>query len=150
MKIWSDAFKNGENIPVRFTCDGTDISPSLFWSDIPEGSRSLVLICDDPDAPGETWVHWVVFNIPPDEKGMAEDYSRNLPGNIHTIQGNNSWGRNGYGGPCPPGGEHRYYFKLYALDIMLDLNSKVIKKDILNAVRHHILAETEVMGKYSR
>ncbi len=150
MKVWSEAFKYGEFIPIKFTCDGKNISPSLSWSDIPDGCHSLTLICDDPDAPGNTWVHWVVFNIPSGEKELPENFSQN-PARIHgVVEGTNSWGRKGYGGPCPPPGEHRYFFKLYALNEILYLDSKAKKTDLLKAMQSHILAEAETMGRYSR
>lgn len=148
--ISSSEFEEGGMIPKQFTCDGADISPPLRWNGIPEGTGSLALISDDPDAPAGTWVHWVIYNIPAD----AEE----LPANVPTDEiladgsrnGTNDFRKFGYGGPCPPGGTHRYYFKLYALDTMLDLSRQVTKRDLLNAMQGHILAEGQLMGRYSR
>jgi Raf kinase inhibitor-like YbhB/YbcL family protein len=143
------AFEQGEMIPDRYTCKGQDISPALNWAGLPEETRSLALICDDPDAPMGTWVHWVIFNIPADTEGLPED----IPSSEATLasgaaQGTNSWGRMGYGGPCPPSGTHRYFFRLYALDNKLDLKPEATKAQVLNAMEGHILAECELMGRY--
>jgi len=150
MEIHSTAFRNGETIPSIYTCDGKDISPQIAWSNIPPGTKSLALICDDPDAPGGTWVHWVIFNIPSSLNGLSENMPRTpmLPNDI--IQSKNSWGRTGYGGPCPPRGVHRYYFKLYALDISLKIDSNSLIKDVSGAMKDHILGKAELMGRYSR
>jgi len=143
MKLTSPAFKNGENIPTVYTCDGDDINPSLVIGEIPEGTRDLVLIVDDPDAPSGTWVHWVVFNIPL----PAEIKEKSVPG----TQGLNSFKRLDYGGPCPPAGSaHRYFFKLYALDQLLDLAPGASKKEVEKAMQGHILAGAELMGFYQR
>jgi hypothetical protein len=140
LKIYSSAFEDGGMIPSKYTCDGADISPPLAWSGLPEGTKSIAIINDDPDAPMGTWVHWVIYNIPPTAQGLAEDIKRveKLPDG--TLQGKNSWGRIGYGGPCPPGGTHRYFFKIYALDKMLNLKPGATKEELLTAMKGHILA----------
>ena len=150
VQITSSAFSNGGMIPKRYTCDGTDVSPDLAWTGIPEGTRSLALICDDPDAPVGTWVHWVLFNIPPDETKLTADVGPEASLGSGAIHGTNDFRRLGYGGPCPPGGTHRYYFKLYALDTRLDLQSGATKAQVEDAMKGHILAEGRLMGKYKR
>jgi Raf kinase inhibitor-like YbhB/YbcL family protein len=140
--ITSPAFQNNGTIPKKYTCDGEDINPPLRIEKIPEGSRSLVIIFDDPDAPRGTWVHWVVWNISPTEE-IKED---NVPG----IEGINDFNRHAYGGPCPPSGTHRYFFKIYALDDELDLDSNSRKGDILKAIEGRIIAKGEIIGLYSR
>ena len=145
MKIESGAFKNGERIPTQYTCDGVDINPPLSISDVPTGAKSLALIMDDPDASrGGTWDHWLIWNIPPDTREIKEGITP--PG---AITGSNSWPKTSYGGPCPPA-EHRYFFRLYALDTLLDLPAGSAKDSLLKAVEGHILAQAELMGKYSR
>jgi hypothetical protein len=150
LKIYSSAFEDGGMIPSKYTCDGADISPPLAWSGLPEGTKSIAIINDDPDAPMGTWVHWVIYNIPPTAQGLGEDIKRveKLPDG--TLQGKNSWGRIGYGGPCPPGGTHRYFFKIYALDKMLNLKPGATKEELLTAMKGHILAQAQFYGKYSR
>jgi Raf kinase inhibitor-like YbhB/YbcL family protein len=143
--ISSKAFKHGEPIPARFSCDGSDISPPLQIGAPPPNTTSLALIMDDPDAPVGTWVHWVVWNIPTQTRDIAEN---TLPAGA--IQGENSWKRNNYGGPCPPSGTHRYFFKIYALDRVLDLDQATTKKDLERAIQGHILAKGELMGTYRR
>jgi Raf kinase inhibitor-like YbhB/YbcL family protein len=139
-------------IPVRYSCDGEDVSPPLDWGDPPAGTQSFALIMDDPDAPGGTWDHWILFNIPADMRGLEENLpitgKNQEPGSI--FVGNNSWGRADYGGPCPPGGTHRYFFKLYALDTTISLLPGVTKQELLSAMEGHILGEAELMGTYSR
>jgi Raf kinase inhibitor-like YbhB/YbcL family protein len=149
-ELTSTEFNNGESIPVRFSCDGENVSPPLQWGDPPEGTVSFVLISDDPDAPGGTWVHWLLYNIPADARALPEAISaeEELPdGSRH---GENSFGRLDYGGPCPPSGTHRYFFKLYALDVILDLEPGANKETLLQAMEGHILAEVVLMGTYSR
>ena len=151
VQLISSAFEQGEMIPDRYTCKGQDISPALSWVGLPEGSQSLALLCDDPDAPMGIWVHWVIFNIPAEEDGLPEE----VPASKATlkngaIQGTNSWGRIGYGGPCPPSGTHRYFFRLYALDTGLDLQPGATKAQLLKAMEGHILAECELMGRYAK
>ncbi len=144
MKLTSSAFTHNGNIPSEFTCDGSDLSPPLSISDVPATAKSLVLISDDPDAPVGTWDHWVVFNIPAETRDIQK--GREPQG----TPGKNSWGRIGYGGPCPPSGTHRYFFKLYALDTMLNLPENSNKKQIESAMQNHILAKAELMGLYKR
>lgn len=142
--ITSSAFDNGENIPIKYSCDGEEISPPLNFSNIPEGTKSMVLILDDPDVQGdEPWVHWIVFNISPNSTGFGE------AGIHYYYVGKNSWGDIVYGGPCPPNGEeHRYYFRLYALNITLDLLDGASRQEIDDAMVGHILGQTSLMGKY--
>ncbi|MGD8405872.1 MAG: YbhB/YbcL family Raf kinase inhibitor-like protein [Anaerolineales bacterium] len=147
LELSSTAFTDGEPIPLRYSCDGEDISPPLTWGDPPTGTQSFALIMDDPDAPVGTWDHWIVFNIPADVREFPEAVSS---GNVSATLGKNSWGRNSYGGPCPPGGTHRYFFKLYALDIPLSLDENANKEQVLSALEGHILAEAELMGTFSR
>ena len=144
MKLTSPAFQQNGHIPSEYTCDGSDLSPPLIISDVPANAKSLVLISDDPDAPVGTWDHWVVFNISPSTKEIKKGAEP------QGIPGKNSWGRTGYGGPCPPSGTHRYFFKLYALDTMLSLPSGSGKNQIEAAMHGHILAKAELMGLYKR
>jgi len=143
LAITSSAFVSGGNIPIKYSCDGADISPPLSFENIPEGTESLVLILDDPDAPGGTWVHWIVFNIPAQTTEITE-------GEIFQYYiGKNSWAEIAYGGPCPPTGEeHRYYFRLYALNITLSLSDGASRTEVDNAMSGHILGQTSLMGKY--
>ncbi len=150
LEIRSTAFDEGGSIPRKYTCDGSDISPPLSWTQPPEGTKSLVLICDDPDAPMGTWVHWVLYGLSPDTLELPED----IPDKKEVLggarQGTTDFRRIGYGGPCPPGGTHRYYFKLYAIDSELDLSSGATKKEVLESIEGHVLAEGQLMGRYSR
>ena len=150
IKIVSSAFGEGAMIPKKYTCDGEESSPPLEWSGIPASAKSIALISDDPDAPMGTWVHWVIFNIPPKETGLAEGIPQKevLPNGAR--QGINSSRHIGYDGPCPPSGTHRYYFKVYALDKMLDLEPGITKKDLLKAMEGHVLGQAQLMGKYKR
>jgi Raf kinase inhibitor-like YbhB/YbcL family protein len=141
--ISSPAFTHGEAIPARYTCDGADVSPPLTIGTTPPEARSLALIMDDPDAPMGTWVHWVVWNIPAHTREIPED---GLP--LGASQGRNDWRRSGYGGPCPPSGTHRYFFRLYALDTPLQLAPSTTKADLERAMQGHILARGELMGTY--
>ncbi len=152
MKIASPAFADGGEIPRQYTCDGADLSPALRWEGVPAGTRSLVLIVDDPDAPNPaapkmTWVHWVVYNIPPSVAGLPEgaDAASLPPG---AREGLNDWKRAGWGGPCPPVGRHRYYFKLYALDTELPDLGLATKNKVLQAMVGHVLAEAQLVGTY--
>ena len=154
LKLSSPAFRNGGEIPVLYTCDGKDLSPPLTWSNLPEGTQSLVLIVDDPDAPDPaapkmTWVHWILYNLPRAAGGLPEAAtSAKLPAG--TSEGVNDWRRGGYGGPCPPIGRHRYFFKLYALDsVMPDLH-RPTKRKLEKAIEGHILAEATLRGTYQR
>ncbi len=145
IQITSSAFTEGGNIPLQYTCDDVDVSPPLSWSGIPTDTVSLVLIVDDPDAPVGTWVHWVLFNLPSDLNGLEQG------GSGIGIEGKNDFRRLGYGGPCPPkGSTHRYYFKVYALDTMLDLQSGATKAQVEGLIQGHILAQGQLMGKYGR
>ncbi len=150
IEVKSAAFQDGGMIPKRYTCDGQDISPPLAWSGLPADAKSIALIMDDPDAPMGTWVHWVLFNIPPGTKELTEKVPGTPSLSNGAKHGMNSWPRLGYGGPCPPRGTHRYYFKLYALDAVLDLQSGATKAQLLKAIQGHVLAEGQVMGKYTR
>lgn len=150
IRLTSTAFTEGGTIPKKYTCDGADVSPPLEWDNVPEGTKSFALICDDPDAPMGTWVHWVLFNLPADARSLPEAVppDKELPSGAR--QGTNDFRKIGYGGPCPPGGTHRYYFKLYALDTTLDLPAGCTKAQLLRAMEGHVLAEGQLMGKYSR
>ena len=151
LELTSEAFGPQEAIPQRFTCDGEDISPPLSWSAPPEGTRSFVLIVDDPDTPVGTWVHWVLFNIPADRRTLPENVPAQDQLSDGSLHGNNSWRRSDYGGPCPPSGStHRYVFNLYAIDTQLDLEATATKKQVLDAVDGHVLAHGELVGTYSR
>lgn len=148
--ITSSAFAHGAMIPKEYTCDGKDVSPPLSWSDPPEKTQSFALIMDDPDAPMGTWVHWVIYNIPATARSLPEGIPTNADLPDGSRQGRNSWRRIGYGGPCPPSGSHRYFFKLYALDTALTLASGATKEELLQAMEGHILAQAELMGRYAR
>ena len=150
IKVTSTAFKDGEIIPKQYTCDGNDISPPLTWSGAPQETKSIALICDDPDAPMGTWVHWVLFNLPPASNALPAEVSSAKVLDNGAKHGKNDFRRFGYGGPCPPGGTHRYYFKVYALDSMLDLDPGIMKADLVKAMQGHILAEGQLMGRYKR
>ena len=145
IQLTSDAFANGQSIPAKYTCKGKNISPALAWTEPPAGTQSFALILDDPDAPAGTWVHWVLFNIPASTRTLQEDLS--VSG---MSVGKNSWGDMRYGGPCPPSGTHRYFFKLYALDSNLSLSPGATKDQLLQAMDGHILAQAELMGTFSK
>ena len=150
IKITSPAFGDGGMIPAKYTCDGANISPLLQWEAVPEGTVSVALICDDPDAPMGTWVHWVLFNLPADTKELPEKFpdDETLPDG--TRQGLTDFGNTGYGGPCPPSGTHRYFFKIYALDSKIDIVSIVDKPELLKAMEEHIIGQGQLMGTYKR
>ena len=148
--VSTEAFREGGDIPAEYTCDGRDVSPSLSWKGIPENTKSIALIMDDPDAPMGTFVHWVLFNIPAGTQKLPEGMLGNQTLGDGSRQGMTDFGRVGYGGPCPPRGTHRYYFKVYALDAMPDLPPGATKKHLENAMKGHILATGELMGKYER
>lgn len=150
-ELKSDAFQNGKLIPARYTCDGVNLSPKLMWSGAPEKTKSFALISDDPDAPVGTWVHWVVWNIPAASSELKEGIAKIPALPDGTKQGFTDFKRAGYGGPCPPGGTHRYFFKLYALDNTIDnLPSNATKSQLESAMKGHILGKSELMGTYSR
>jgi len=152
--LTSSAFTHNGEIPARYTCQGEDIAPPLAWKGVPAGAKSLVLIVDDPDAPDPrapkmTWVHWVLYNLPPDTPGLGEGTrSADLPAG--TGEGINDWNRSGYGGPCPPVGRHRYFHKLYALDTLLPVLQRPSKAAIETAMAGHILEQAELVGTYRK
>jgi hypothetical protein len=154
MQIASSAFAEGQPIPRKHTCEDADTSPPLAWSAVPEGAKSLVLIVDDPDAPDPaaprmTWVHWLLYNLPPTSTGLPEGVARGgLPAG--TLEGLNDWRRTGYGGPCPPIGRHRYFFKLYALDRALPDLNRPTKPILEKAMQGHVLAEAVLVGTYQK
>lgn len=150
--LTSQSFTQGGEIPVQHTCEGADTSPPLVWTEPPAATKGLALIVDDPDAPDPkaprvTWVHWVLYDLPPDSRGLSQDVSQ-LPAG--TREGLNDWKRTGYGGPCPPVGRHRYFFKLYALDTRLGDRGPLSKADLEKAMEGHVLAETQLMGTYQK
>jgi Raf kinase inhibitor-like YbhB/YbcL family protein len=154
MKLSSRAFSEQGEIPSTYTCQGKDASPPLVWSGLPEGTKSLALIVDDPDAPDpaapkRTWVHWVLYDIPPTASGLDEAMtSARLPAG--TREGTNDWNRTGYGGPCPPIGRHRYFFKLHALDLVLPDLGPARKAEVEKAMEGHVLAKVELVGTYQK
>ena len=145
MKITSPAFAHNGKIPMKYTCDGQGISPPLTFTEIPPEAASLVLICDDPDAPGKIFVHWTAWNVDP--KTTQIDEGQKFEG---VVEGQTSFGKSGYGSPCPPSGTHRYFFKLYALDKSLDLSPQGTKMQLEQAMENHILDQSELIGLYSR
>jgi Raf kinase inhibitor-like YbhB/YbcL family protein len=150
-QVSSSAFSEGQMIPKKFSCDGTDVSPQLSWSETPKATRSFVLIMDDPDAPVGTWVHWVLYNLPAETKELHEGVPKQEELDNGALQGRNDFRKVGYGGPCPPPGKpHRYYFKLYALDTKLNLNAGASKADVERAMKGHIVAQAQLIGRYSR
>lgn len=150
IKISSTAFQDGGLIPAKYTCDGANISPPLAWSGLPLTTKSVALIVDDPDAPGRTWVHWVVYDLPAGNKQLAENLATQETISGGGKQGTNDFRKIGYGGPCPPSGTHRYFFKLYALDVEKILIPVATKEDLIKAMEGHILDQGELMGKYQR
>jgi len=150
IKLTSTAFQDGGLIPARYTCDGPNVSPPLSWSGLPPGTKSLALVCEDPDAPGKTWTHWVVYGIPPTTMQLAEGIVHEETLSNGGKQGKNDFGKIGYGGPCPPSGTHRYFFKLSALDSEISLEPGATKDQLLGAIDGHVLAQGELMGKYKR
>ena len=151
LSVSSPAFQEGDRIPSKYTCQGQDVSPPLAWSEPPGGTQSFALIMDDPDAPGGVFTHWVLFNIPPDSRQLAEAMPTQAQLTSGALQGKNDFGRIGYGGPCPPPGRaHRYQFTLYALDQPLDLKAGASKKQVIDAMQGHILAQGQLAGTYQR
>ena len=151
MEIKSSAFKNNGQIPIKYTGESTDVSPHFVWTNAPKGVKSFALICDDPDAPGKAWVHWVIFNIPADKKELQENIPQEPVLPDGSIQGLTDFHKNGYNGPHPPPGKpHRYSFRLYALDTKLSLTSSATKADVEKAMKEHIIAETKLVGTYQR
>lgn len=141
MRLTSSAFSDGSDIPSRFTCDGDDLIPPLTFDSPPKDTVSFVLIMDDPDSPSGTWDHWIAYDIPGDTRSIGENHA---PG----LQGMNSWSRPGYGGPCPGQGEHRYFFRLYAVDRTLGIRPGAHRAEVEHAMRGHVIAEAQLMGKY--
>jgi Raf kinase inhibitor-like YbhB/YbcL family protein len=144
MKITSSAFQEGGNIPSKFSCDGVNTSPPLYIADVPSGAKSLILIVDDPDAPSGLFTHWAVWNVSPQTSSIAEGSTPK------GVEGTNDFGKSGYGGPCPPSGTHRYYFKVFALDRELDLSFGAKRAQLDAAIKGHVIAQGELMGHYSR
>jgi Raf kinase inhibitor-like YbhB/YbcL family protein len=155
IRLQSPAFADGGTIPRLHTCDGRDVSPPLEWSGVPDTARSLALVVEDPDAPRGTWTHWVIFDIPTGVKGLGEGIPAQERVEVTAsgeaaLQGKNDFGKVGYGGPCPPSGTHRYFFRIYALDTGLGLGSGATRQDLLRSIKDHVLAEGKLMGRYSR
>ena len=150
MEIKSTAFQNGAMIPVKHTCDGINVSPPLEWSDAPTGAKYFALICDDPDAPMGIWVHWVIYDIPAGTTTLQDKVPPQKELGNGAKQGTNDFRKIGYGGPCPPSGEHRYFFKLYALDGPTGLKPGATKARLLEAMKGHVIAEAQLMGIYRR
>lgn len=145
MKITSPAFEHNQEVPSKYTCDGENVNPPLQFSDVPSEAKSLVLIVDDPDAPSRVWVHWIVFNIDPKTLEIREN---SIPQGA--VSGVTDFGKPGWGGPCPPNGTHRYFFKLYALDTQLSLDATADKKSVEHAMENHIITQAELIGLYKR
>lgn len=151
LTIRSAAFAMNAAIPAKYTCSGQDVSPPISWSAAPEGTLTLAVLCDDPDAPVGDWVHWVIFNLPADTNELPESVPPKAQLPNGAIQGMNDFGRVGYGGPCPPPGKpHRYFFTVFALDTKLALSSKATKRDLLGAVERHVLAKGQLIGTFKR
>ena len=147
LNVTSSAFGEGAMIPKKYTCDAQNVSPQIAWSGVPAGTKSIAMICDDPDAPAGDWVHWVVYNMPASTMELAEGV-QSLPAG--SKRGTNDFRKSGYGGPCPPSGVHRYYFKIFALDTALSLGEGATKAQLLKAMEGHILAQGALMGRYKR
>lgn len=145
MRLTSPVFTNNQKIPNKYTCDGEDVNPPLVFQDVSEEAQSLVLVVEDPDAPGKVWVHWVVFNINPHTRGVGED---SVPED--GMEGVTDFGHTGYGGPCPPTGPHRYFFRLYALNTTLDATEDITKQELEQLIENHIIDKAELIGLYTR
>jgi hypothetical protein len=148
--ISSPAFAAGGDIPRAYTCDGKESTPPLSWPDAPEGTQSITLILEDPDAPRGLWIHWVLYNIPANSHGLPEGLPMQRALADGSTHGKNSWGRMDYGGPCPPEGTHRYVFRLFALDTLLQIPSGATADQVRQAMAGHVIAEVELMGRYGR
>lgn len=150
IQLTSSAFKEGQPIPRQYTCDGVNVSPPLEWTGVPKTAKTIAIIADDPDAPAGTWVHWVLYNLPAENIGLVE----NLPASENLqaggFQGKNDFEKIGYGGPCPPSGTHRYFFKVYAVDSELPLKAGATKTEVEKALEGHVVAQGQLMGKYSK
>ena len=150
IKLTSTAFQDGGMIPAKYTCDGQNVSPPLNWSGTPANVQGFALVCEDPDAPGKTWVHWVVYDLPSTITQLPEAAPAQETLASGGKQGKNDFGKIGYGGPCPPSGTHRYFFRLYALDKTTDLKAGATKDQLMNATEGHIIGQGELMGRYKR
>lgn len=150
IKIKSSAFEEGEIIPKKYSCEGVNVSPPLQWSSSPADVESFVLICEDPDAPSGLWAHWIIFNLPAETTALPEFIMEREVLENGAQQGLNDFGTIGYRGPCPPGGTHRYYYRIFALDIMLHLTSRINRQDLLEAMIGHIIDQGHIMGIYTR
>ena len=150
IRLTSTAFNEGEMIPAKYTCDGANVSPPLSWTGAPEKTKSLALIADDPDAPGKTWVHWVVYDLPASANSLPENVAKQETISSGGKQGTTDFKKIGYGGPCPPSGTHRYFFKIYALDDETELKPGATKDELLKAMEGHTVAQGQLMGKYKR
>lgn len=150
LSLESPSYNQGEMIPSKFTCDGVNVSPSLKWTGVPDGTETFALIFDDPDAPAKTWVHWVLFNIPGDKTTIVENIPSDKKLTDGSVHGMNDFKKIGYRGPCPPGDTHRYFMKLYALDSELNLEPGASKNELLDAMEEHIIEEAELMGRFKR
>lgn len=148
MILTSAAFKEGKPIPRQYTCDGVNISPPLEWSGGPKSARTIALIADDPDAPGGVWTHWILYNLPADNIGFVENVPAADTLNGGGFQGQNDFGKIGYGGPCPPSGTHRYFFKVYAIDMQLPLKPGATRKEVEKAIEGHVVGQAQLMGTY--
>jgi Raf kinase inhibitor-like YbhB/YbcL family protein len=150
IKLTSSAFKNGEPIPRTYTCDGVNVSPPLEWSGVPRTAKTIAIVCDDPDAPGGTWAHWALYNLPADNIGLVENTLATETLRAGGFQGKNDFGKIGYGGPCPPSGTHRYFFKIYALDSELPLKAGATKAELMKAMDDHVVLQGQLIGTYRR
>lgn len=150
LKLTSVAFQQGQPIPRQYTCDGINVSPPLEWSGTPKSAKTIAIIADDPDAPAGTWVHWVLYNLPADNIGVVENVPSTETLKAGASQGKNDFGKIGYGGPCPPSGTHRYFFKVYALDSEVPLTAGATKADLEKAMAGHIVLQGQLMGTYRR
>jgi Raf kinase inhibitor-like YbhB/YbcL family protein len=150
IKVTSVAFQQGQPIPLQYTCAGVNISPPLEWSGVPKTAKTIAIVADDPDAPGGTWVHWVLYNVPADNIGFVENVPASETLKAGGFQGKNDFGKIGYGGPCPPSGTHRYFFKLYAVDAELPLKAGATRAELEKALEGHIVAQGQLMGTYHR
>ncbi|HYR77259.1 MAG TPA: YbhB/YbcL family Raf kinase inhibitor-like protein [Pyrinomonadaceae bacterium] len=150
IKLTSSAFKEGQPIPATYTCKGVNISPPLEWSGVPKTARTIAIIADDPDAPSGTWVHWVLYNLPADNIGIVENLPPTESLKAGGFQGKNDFGKIGYGGPCPPSGTHRYFFKILALDGELPLKAGATKTEVEKAMAGHVVAQGQLMGRFGR
>jgi len=150
MKLTSAAFKEGQPIPRTYTCDGVNVSPPLEWNGVTKTAKTIAIVADDPDAPGGTWVHWVLYNLPADNIGMVENMPATEKLAAGGFQGQNDFEKIGYGGPCPPSGTHRYFFRIYALDSELPLNAGATKAQLLSAMEGHVVSQGQLIGTYKR